>query len=284
MTDKADLSPEEKLLKVIQDGDEKGEPADEQGAELRSEHANAVAAAGGDSARARLKLADQPQAAREFPPAADAEDSSAVQLMDAVEDLNEPAMSVVAPGKKVAGGGFVISTVNKILAAVIVIMLGFAVYEVWASVTTRPLSRETMVAQPAEGGADAAGVGEPNVLPGGPGSEWDIEKTLAAFRKRPILGAQDEVGVLTGPTVPPPPPQVGWVQVARESLNLIGLSEVTGGSGEVEAIVVDRAADKMFFLTVGAKFIVGNSKEVTVENITTEGVELSDGQDKITVK
>ena len=259
MAEKKTLSPEEKLLKVIQEGDDAGV-----GNPVPVAPPPGRDPASGASPRIRLASPETRESVER-------------PVIAPSQAVYEPPAPGAVPGKKVASGGRIIGTVNQVLVGVILIMLGLTVYEVWASITAPSLARDTVLVRPPE----AVTIAEPPATNGLAEPDWNIEKTLAAYRKRPIFRSQGEVNqdeTVRPPTKPPDETE------GAESLDLIGLSGDAASGAGVEAIIVNRSTHKMHVVGLGDRIVIGDSRELTVERIDSGEAILSDGENKITVK
>ena len=277
MADQAEeLTPEEKLLKVIQDD---GEQADE--AAVSSEPTAAATPVESeavaeeqtppveeDGGKPKLKLAGKQSAASgESESPADAAAASEDTPRDETAGEARSSAAAIAAGPVVAGGAipganFGLSTANRCLAAVVLIMVGFAVYEIWASIQMPSYAGAVTSELP-----DAVWINTEPVLDPVP-----IDDILKAFED-PIIGRKEVAEIKDGAKPQPKSPIDIYI---KEHLNLIGLS-----SGE--AIIVDNKIEKMHFKRVGDKITI-NGTEVEVVEITAEYVTVADGDRQIRVE
>jgi len=301
-----ELTPEEKLLKVIQeDGGEQAEAseaaAEEQApltAALRAgeeppptaEDIAGVAAA--EAGPAEMQAEEKVVAAEAAPPPEPApaaapatpkklklakgkKAKAAAAEEDGAAAGEEKTGPVIAAGPVVPIGParaprFGVGVVNRILAALVLLMVGFAAYEIYASIRT-PLVKSDA---PAEGtGYEIAEVPASDLPP--------IEEVIGIFRKRPIIGEPKQQTPPQGPKQPPPTPP--FQRYADQNMNLIGLSTPEGDPQAGEAIVVDTKADKMHFLRVGQELTIeGNT--VTLKQITADYVVFGVGEEEVRVE
>lgn len=239
-----ELTPEEKLLQVIRDGDADNTVADESADKTVAEN------------KPELKLVEkdrenQDSAGDEASVVSVAPDVTAIDANLAVVEKSRSA-SLVSIG-----------FVNKILTAIVIAMIGLAIYEIWynikhstyKAVNTEDILVNTLTDQDPE-----------DKLP-------PITEVLTKFAESKFIGKPDEIKIdKTGEKVKVTPVE----DYIKKNLNLIGLS------GD-ESIISDGKTGKMHFLKLADSMMI-NEVEVTVENITSEYVELSDGDKKIRIK
>lgn len=267
-----DLTPEEKLLNVIQEGDSEEPKAGESEAVGPAASSNATVAAeqvpaeeGAEKAKLKLAKAAGTEAAS---------GDKATAPEGAAKDEKAAAAGVIAAGPMaVSKGGrgtrFGIGTVNKCLVAVVLIMIGFAVYEIWASIQV-----------PGHEGVVLAGMPDMTWLDQLPEEALPpIEDVLKAFKENPIIGPRKPARTVGSATVTPTPLD----NYVKENLNLIGLSNVPGDADTPEAIIVDKKLEKMHFLRIGDKVSI-NKRELELVEVTAEYAELLDGETKIRVE
>lgn len=265
MAENEQLSPEEKLLKVIQ---QDGEPAEE---------ATAAATPASDAApEATVDVAAETKPAEEAAPttkslrlatkapesSTDAAPEPSVRIGSAEPTFFERKRPVLRPG---------IATVNRCLVGVIVLMLLFAIIEIWANIqpvethhgfvpdaTDRIVSRSGTLIQ----------------LP-------PIENVLDSFQRKPIFSRLEGREGEETPRERIP----NWEAYARDNVNLIGTSMFAGEGqpGQREAILVDSKTGKMHFLQVGQTVVLDN-QELELKRIESDNVVLSDGAKDIVLK
>ena len=239
-----ELTPEEKLLKVIQEGDES---------------TDGTAASDVAVSESAVPEPLEPAVAAEPAPVEAAPKRAAPP---------EPALGMIGTGPVVVGKGnraplFGMALLNRILAVVVLVMIGFAVYEIWANLRY-PVYESAPLNDPGVATLDQAPDGELTPL----------DDVLKDWQEQPLFGQKTRPQAATNKvTVVEPTP---FEIYARNNLKLIGLS------GD-EAILSDRKVDKMHFLTVGGTFTV-NDVEIKVADITSEHVEVLDGEKKIQIE
>lgn len=261
-----ELSPEEKLLKVIQkaDADKKsGKPA------------AAVSPAATEPA-ASVKSAPQTMAEKTKPKLAQAGSGSApVQKAGAAKPLAPPAEKpAVQPFRKPAKGLRKQATgaakaVNFSLAAVAAFMLMLTGLQIRANTVLFRADLQT-------GGEAAADAG---ALTTASPTTPAVAKLLAAIETRPLFADL--------PDEKRPDPKQGpmrdWQSYLKDNLSMIGVSKISGTEDELEAILVDKKDGKMHFVKVGQKITLAQW-DLKVEQVGGEETVLSDGTGKATVK
>lgn len=293
MTDaEKDLSPEERLLKVIQQdgpGSEKeaetvvGPPpsrppaksvspvSEAPRAEDLKPAGNAAAAvepaAQTEAAPPKLRIAapapgtGEPSAGTEGPKAP----------AKAKKRAARPAAPRPAPHKRKQTSELGVSTVNKCLVVLVVVMLVFTALEILANVQTSDHARADTPAI-ATRPVSRPEAEEPRapVVP-------SIDALVQSFEGRSLFGLPTAVDTGPQPTGPMSGPD------PRKSLSLIGLSVTKSAAGEErEAIVVDTEDNKMHFLKVGDALVVGN-RELKLERIHSDRIDFRDGKYKIEI-
>jgi len=198
------------------------------------------------------------------------------KAVDDGESLDEPPQWAVAGSARPRPQGSGIRVVNRIVAAAIVLILVFGVLDLFATIR-QPPGDMTPIDTPAD---PAAGVTAEGPLP----SEGLplLAKLLDSFSKRPIVRDLDQGGsASTATTVVTTRTKVPAWQVYAQHLDLIGLSG--GASGEKEAIVADRKANRMHFLQIGQEMVAGEIQFKLVRIATDHVVFEKDGEE-VTVK
>jgi hypothetical protein len=169
-----------------------------------------------------------------------------------------------------------IRVVNRLLAAVIVLILLFSVLDLSATIRQSPgdTTISTFTALP-DIAAEAAGGDLPAGLP-------DLAKLLESFTKRPIVRDLESVGQgdTTVQVVTTRKKEPDW-KAYVQNLDLIGLSGAA--DGEQEAIVADRKANRMHFLRIGQDMVAGESQFKLV-GIAPDHVVFEKDGEEITVK
>jgi len=270
-----DLTPEEKLLKVIQEGDSE-DPKAEEGASVEAAPSSTVtmqaeqvpAEEGAEKPKLKLAKAEGAEAA--------SGDKAAAPKGEAEEKEEEKAAAagmIAAGPMAVSKGGrgtrFGIGMVNKCLVAVVLIMIGFAVYEIWASIQVPEDEGVFLNGMPDMGWLDQ--LPEEALSP--------IEDVLKAFEQNPIIGPRKTV-VIERTKIATPTPLVEYI---KKNLNLIGLSNVAGDADMPEAIIMDKKIEKMHFLRLGDKIII-NDRELELVAIAAEYAEVLNGETRIQIR
>jgi len=132
----------------------------------------------------------------------------------------------------------------------------------------------------ATGAGPAAGAGGPELA--APGEEFDVEKIVAAYLDRNIFKYSD-----TGQ------PQQGNVQAVAATNVSVQASELAarlklmgftrGDGAEAEVILWDQQQSRMHIVRKGGKIIVGE-KPLELVDVERESVVLSDGRERLTVR
>jgi len=260
------LSPEEKLLKVIQGGEESEEESAAPGAGDAPSAEGTAADGAGAAAAPRLKLADsedaetpgdtEPGVEDTAPPAAEQEEAP-----EGADELIGTAPLVAGKRKPPSKAGM--RTVNKCLLAVVIVLLALSCWEIWSGVSAR---------------ADTLPIG-PEAVDFGPAGRFalvPVEALLEEFATRSMWDMGEEKGKKPVVIV-----QTGPAPVADGALKLIGLSAAPGS--DVEAIIFDNMQAVMNFVTVGQKFLF-NDRELQVEEILSDRVVLLDGEKRLTLQ
>lgn len=178
----------------------------------------------------------------------------------AISDSQAP----ITVARKQNGAKLGLATVNRCLAAAVLIIVCFAGWEVYSSADAIQGSRPVAI------GSVVFDDTPDHDLP-------PISDILKAWETRPIMYNPEVSSPQPGPDPTPPcTRKTGWVAFAEQNYDMIG------SSGR-EAIVVDKESGKMFFLVVGDELEVKEYK-ITIAEISAEKVVLTDGKDKATVK
>jgi hypothetical protein len=262
-----EITPEEKLLKVIQDGDTENVSTPEPAvvAESAGTEPAVTETVVAESAakpvkekKSKLKLAKKDADSTKNT----AEDTSAAPTAVIADgDATDNSTVIVKSGKV---SWISIGFINKILAIIVLLMIGFAVYEIWYNITYSAYKSENVDDTLAPGLVDQAPEDE---LP-------PLDEVLTKFAEDPFVGKPEKVKAA--------PEKVKKVEktplevYVKKNLNLIGLS------GD-EAIISDAKTDKMHYLKVGGTMNI-NDIDVSVVGITSEYVELGDGDKKIRIE
>ena len=285
------LSPEEKLLKVIQsNGEVKQQPTPEEKPLPAAQTAGAVpSAAPRPEPSAKAAEPQKPAAGGEKKAvtAVAPEEKPKLKVMKsgAAPDGKEPAKAMIgAPASGVIGAGgpgasaakghpgrkLSMGVVNEGLAAAVILILALTGYEIWAAVRDSGIRSQKVEVRgqaPKEVGAP---VQAEDMLP--------LASLVDAWKEKDIFpGAggesakrKDEKG---RPTQPGPE--------APGRLKLMGFSRAS--EGESKAILWDTTENRMFILRTGEKILVGE-QQLELVQIKDDQVVLSDGRESITVK
>jgi len=190
--------------------------------------------------------------------------TGSAEVMEPPDTTGEPAAPSTSTRKQLPRK-FGLMTVNRCLAVAVLIIICLAGFEVWSNARTIQVPD----APPAI------------LIPDADDSDFNIpslEALLKSFEAKPILGNPDDIDKGEDPRdkTPRPKPPAGAIKYARENLDLIGMSDG-------EAIIVDKKADKMFFLRVGGEMEV-MSQKLTLEQIGVGKVQFTDGKESVTVE
>lgn len=268
MADEKELSPEEKLLRVIQSG-KKGGTAPSSGP------------------AAALKLKPPPEPAVKPPESATVSSHGGLLVDDLSEASSESrgAGGAIAtllpsrPGDDTDAGASpkirklrrdddpVIRRVNLLLvvaAALIVVLIGV---QIGAHVTMKPLPE----ARP----------GDP-MLPKEPTNAVPapVEDYIKLFDQRPWFPSVGKAGNTTNDVSAVDP-----IELLRQSVRLVAVSEVSEGLWE--AIIVDSATGRMHFLRPGGRMLAGEKgkeREWVLVRAARDSAVLTDGRDEVVLK
>jgi hypothetical protein len=283
MADEKDLSPEEKLLRVIQ-GKKKADVLSSAAPTAASPTPVTAAA----SVAAALKLKSPTESAVKPPVSAKAAatapsgrviDDSPAELPGSPPTATETAVQPSDAGAgaiKTASSGIqklrrdddpMIRRTNRLLmvaAALIVVLIGV---QIWANVTTKPLpeAKPGDVMLPQE---STNVVSEP------------VESYVKLFEERPWFppagGPVNSTNVVS--TMDP-------LALLRQSVRLVAVSQISDGLRE--AIIVDSATGKMHFLRPGGRMLAGEKgkeKELTLVRTERDNAVLTDGKQEFELK
>ena len=254
MADDEQLSPEEKLLKVIQNTDDEDE--------------NASSGATPEPAPAATRPAARaPAAVKSAPPAA-----------GGTEEESPEAPAPAAPaGKLSSPSGRAYGLANRCLAVVVVVMLALVLLEFWMNIEATAALQRPLGPGPADGSGISSAVSS---LP-------PLDEILAGMEARNAFAHPDEVasGAAAGPVETGTSEiRTGWRLYATKNLDLIGrTSSGPPDAPSMEAIIVDRKEGRMHILREGDTFVVAE-KEIELESIGAEEVVLTDGVGTLTLK
>lgn len=250
-----ELSPEEKLLKVIQSED-KTEESEASAAETAVEENNSTTVTDDETA-GDTQPDDEPPAS------------------------SEPAIASV---EKASGSGGTFSPVVFIrtIAALIIVMLAFSAAEIWGAVQNAQSEKSFVVTGGTAQNAFNEAAFSPSELPA-------LAPVLSSISENRFLRRPGEtveiktVVVENNRAAPPPPPPADWQKYAKENLVLKGLSRLLDGSNTLEAIVNDENENRMHFLKTGQTILLENV-EVEITAIKNDTIELSDGKARFILK
>lgn len=292
MTETTDneLTPEEKLLQVIRDGDDTeatvvSEPVVES-EPVAGSAVEEVPASADESAELPV---ESEESAVEDAEVVETKEAPKQELKLVQKDENSKGDSdsevpslAVAPkgddvddndstvvGKASSGSLISIGLINKILAIVVLAMVGFAIYEIWHNIkyaTYKSANNENIQFSSLVDQAPEDKLPPLNIV---------LNKSTAGK----LIGAEDVAKV--DPKQKPGKQTTPIEDYVKKNLNLIGLSD--DGSGNVEAIISDGKSGKMHFLLLGGKIRI-NDVDVKVIDITSEYIEFADGDKKIRIE
>jgi len=302
MAEDQQLSPEEKLLKVIQEGGEEAEqheaiaetvaptaevPADE--FDPDEESANLAETLG--VAPEELHGADEPpspsipepaekprlKVARPEAPEAAGEAATAGAVVAPAGDADaESAATAAKPRsflKKRSDPVQNTSAVNKCLIVALLLLIGLSGLEIWANVKVLAAERFKDAPLPAPNSDNRE---ESDKSPGTVNLP-SLEVMLSPFMQRSLFELPE-----TGK--PPEPPGPTPTPVIRAQLTLIGLTyDITDTGRKAQAIVMDNKINKMHFLTIGDTVGVDN-RSLTLDEIQPDRVVFVEGKNRITVE
>jgi len=318
--DEEKLSPEEKLLKVIQSGGdaERGEQKPDGAAAdtvpaqpvARSSAEGAARAAGqaegqSPSPGESSDMAQEPAAPTGAEPSGRQASEAKQEVAKpkpklkvakgapgAKQDKGKPAVSeskpvpaviAAAPASSGRGPGSRntgIRTVNRCLAAIVFIMVCLAGFEIWANIR----SPEDEKPPGQYGPLAQIGEGESE------GRVPSLESLLRSFAERDIFQIPDvKVIQVDDQRLKQKPPD--WVEYTQAHFNLIGFSSPRGSAiagppdaeGKREAIIVDKKENKMHFLRTGQELSIEEQK-LKLKEILKDSVVFTDGKQTVTVK
>lgn len=310
--DDEQLSPEEKLLRVIQGSDSEGDageaPAEQTPA--APEPAAPADPAATSPARERPKLrvaepapASAPTAAEATPaestgaapaaaakasggakpanaaPADAAAPSAPAETRDKKGEKPRPMIGTsppVAMTKRPHQRRVGLRTLNRCLTALVLLLILFTAYEIWAYMQV---------------GGEAVDLPEENDTPKASPQLTDkagplpnLAAVRQAFQDRPIIGFKEGPGPDETPIDDSTKPDVNQeLERIKQGLDLIGTSLLPGTRGRMEAIIVDRKNKKLHFLQVGLK-VTFEEQELVVKEIGRDRVVLTAGSDEIIIE
>ena len=252
-----ELTPEEKLLKVIQKGDNQ-EP----------ESTDAVDNSADDSEGKATTVVAQ---ATGTDPVAKSGGESSDDTFASAEHSSAVAVSAVAVAST---GKSPLRVLNRAMVAVAAVLLCISGVEMLANIRS-PFPAITQ--EPFETTSES--VASENFIA-------DLSETLDMYSKKRIFGKPDPV--LITQVVDQTPVLAGWRAYARKNYDLMGLSMVMkqaddGSEYKIrEAIVVDKKTGKMHFLSTGQTIVI-EKQTVKIDEITDDNVTFSKGDEEVTL-
>jgi hypothetical protein len=246
----------EPALSAKQDAATKAKPAPKTDrADLKGGTDKVAEESGKSGAKPKLKVAKSEERAR----------AAEVTAVDPPKAAEIPKTAAAGPIKKVTGRKFSVRAVNSWLAMIVLVSLCLSAYQMWAGVQS---SRENpqliphITASPVNEGPPSRTMESTNY----------IQKVLDSFANKDMFNWN--AGVVT--TATQTAPTADWIIYAKENLRLKAfMGDVANGTRE--AIVTDKANQgRMSFLKQGQKFAVG-SQDVTVREIQSDQVIVTDG-------
>ncbi|MCK5850104.1 MAG: hypothetical protein KAH23_04250 [Kiritimatiellae bacterium] len=266
------ISPEEKLLKVIQG---EGELSAEDAA---AEKVVAAAPVAVEPAKAKPKLKVVKKDPETSSTGNEGLDEPSKQSSDASSkgDVGLIGVQTVAPAKKNEDAKSGLSLMNYALASAISMILFFTGLEIWGSVQQIANDDISWDVKRRQTGEDE-GSTEADVSKGNESKLYEVTELKSAFEKMPIIKIPGMGPIIEGPKDVKLKP-ANWQKYVKENLRLLGLSKV---NNDMEAIVSDR--NKMYYLRVGQEMVI-EKITIKVKRLGGGGVELTDGIKTISVK
>ena len=262
------MTPEEKLLNVIQNGDEEtatpeAKAAAQPAAEAPVAEAPAEAAAAEE--KPALKLAKKEAEASPEPAPEAAEPAAAAEEAPAVASTAAPS---VVSSKKKGGDGSGIKIINRMLAAGVLIMLGLSCFEVFSVIKARGSVKPPVILELPQ---------QQDVTI----SEMEVKQAYAkdAFwrQKAGPDGGGNPTTTTTTTTVTTTP----WA-VELKRFKLMGIS-MKDPKADSEAILLDSRDNKMYFVRLGNSFplLDGN---VRLDDLESGRARFTDGSASVELK
>ena len=270
--DEQAVSPEEKLLKVIQGDNETASPetpaVDEKTASPKGEEVGAAE-------KPKLRLADKkPESGADVPQAAMGDEP--VEADGAGFSIEAAPLADV--GSKWSGRRFGVGAVNKCLVVLILFILAMLMKE--TAVCSRDIKRADLTTLRVEE-IMRAPVPEANDEVVKPSSDGlvALEPLLEKYMKDVLI--KNPAGPGPGPNTPTPV-RSGWKAYVEKNVVLTGTSLKPDAGSKKLAILVDRGKDSMFILSVGDKVTI-EGYEIEVKEIQSRRVVLVKDGEKVTV-
>jgi len=161
-----------------------------------------------------------------------------------------------------------LTTLNRFLAIAAALAVAVSGWELWASCMARPVVPGGLGAD--EGLREAAPVASASGEP--------CAAARDAFAAKPLFAVVSEGGIVTMVTNVPP----SEAQQYAKNLDLIGVSTGRDGQPE-EAIVVDRSTKKNYFVKVGEAIVIGQMK-LELVTVAIDGAVFRTGKGEIRVQ
>ncbi len=266
---KDDVTPEEKLLNVIQGGGEEQPAQEDKPAETAAPAKEEAAPAKEEAAPAKgkpaLKVAKAGKA-----PAKQQEGPVKEAPEEKPAAAAEPAQAAPAAfSKKRGGGASGIRIINRMLAAGILLLLGLSGFEAFMTIRAR-------------GSAQAPGQLK---LPEAQELELTVGEVVSAYsgdiwwRMESITGAgggtTTQTKTITVSTTP-------WQQTMKGHFKLLATS-MRSPKDESKAILMDSRDNKMYFVRLGSSFMVEGT-EVELDDLEADRARFSVGGASIELK
>lgn len=261
------VTPEEKLLNVIQSGEEEAAP------QAEPAPAAAAPAAAAEAAPVAEKPALKVAKAEEAPAETEAVEAPAPEGEQKPEEAAAPAPAVDSASsgfsKKKSGTGSGIKVINRMLAASILVLLGLAGFETFMTIR-------------ANGSVKDPG---PVEMPEAQSVELSIDEVASAYsgdiwwRLESITGSdsgtQQQTKTITVSTTP-------WQQAMKGNYKLLATS-IKDPKEESKAILVDSRDNKMYFVRLGSSFMVEGT-QVTLDDLEADRARFTVGGTSIELK
>lgn len=214
----------------------------------------------------KMKLAKAPAKAEQI----DA-DTSPENAADAVEPAKEPVApegGVAAFAKKQKGEGSGVTTINRMLAAGILILLGLSGIEVFRVVRGNGAVRRLVELEMPE-------------AKGSPVSAMEVQQVYGSdifWRSSDAGGSGGSQTTTQTITVNATP----WADYMKQNVKLMGIS-MRSNKPDSEAILMDNTDKRMYFVRLGGSFSV-QGVDVRLDDLENERARFSDGKNSIELK
>ena len=280
MVDKEEknLSPEEKLLRVIQSPPDTN-PATAKKAEsgtLRSDTR-------GKSAESVSEISSTPaptiqvqaeQSGKSASISADLKEHEEQKTKVTSAGIAVPSQTVSKPSYRLKSA----TIAAIVLLMIIVVSMGMTGYEIWthAKKDTGKMSLSPEETDSSTGRGSEAGRDEENVFDLQMQVPYSIEQVTEAYSKRSPF-AEQKVSTVANVTQP----VIDWIESARNNLRLIGISAVPGEI--TKAVLMNKTNEQIRIVKVGDEIQL-DQKSVIVKQISNDYVILTDGKREHTIK